>query len=214
MEVEAWEAAYARFETPAEEIRKFTRRLRALGAAEWPKDARIVELFCGRGNGLVALERLGFSRLVGVDFSPRLIATYRGSAECCVADCRSLPLRDATHQVVIVQGGLHHLQQLPSDLRSVMSEAARVLTPGGLIVVVEPWLTPFLRVVHTVGCSAVARRLSGKMDALATMIEHERETYERWLGEPESIQAVLHERFDPRLVRTQWGKLSFVGRKH
>src|SRR5437762_12555511 len=49
-----WEAAYLRFETPEEEIRKFIGRLNRLGARQWPSDAEIVELFCGRGNGLVA----------------------------------------------------------------------------------------------------------------------------------------------------------------
>src|SRR5215471_20969153 len=74
-----WEAAYLRFETPEEEIRKFIGRLNRLGARQWPREAEIVELFCGRGNGLVALQRLGFTRLEGVDLSPRLIAQYKGS---------------------------------------------------------------------------------------------------------------------------------------
>jgi len=47
-----WEAAYLRFESPEEEIRKFVRRLTRLGAPQWPRDAEIVELFCGRGNGV------------------------------------------------------------------------------------------------------------------------------------------------------------------
>ena len=35
--VEAWEQAYLRFETPDEEIRKFMRRLKTLGAAGWSR---------------------------------------------------------------------------------------------------------------------------------------------------------------------------------
>src|SRR6266513_1650687 len=50
------EAAYLRFESPEEEIRKFIRRLTRLGASQWPRDAEIVELFCGRGNGLLSLQ--------------------------------------------------------------------------------------------------------------------------------------------------------------
>src|ERR1700693_3052243 len=79
-----WEAAYLRFETPEQEIQKFITRLNRMGATEWPRDAEIGELFCGRGNGLVALERLGFTRLEGVDLSPRLVAQYRGPAKCFV----------------------------------------------------------------------------------------------------------------------------------
>src|SRR3982074_2773992 len=57
-----WEAAYLRFESPEEEIRKFIKRLTRLGAPQWPRDAEIVELFCGRGNGLIALQRLRRTR--------------------------------------------------------------------------------------------------------------------------------------------------------
>lgn len=208
-----WEAAYLRFETPDEEMRKFVGRLQQLGADRWPKDGAVLELFCGRGNGLVALERLGFTRVHGVDLSPRLLRIYRGPARCFVGDCRVLPLRAASHDVAIVQGGLHHLPALPRDLERVLGEVQRVLKPGGLFVVVEPWRTPFLEVVHRVGCSALGRRLWAKMDALATMIEHERDTYLRWLGEPQLIVGMLSQRFEPCLKHERWGKLLFVGRK-
>src|SRR5438045_4762428 len=139
-----WEAAYLRFETPEQEIRKFIRRLNRRGAAQWPRDAEIVELFCGRGNGLVALERLGFTRLEGVDLSPRLLAQYKGPAKCMVADCRKLPFLDRTKDVLVVQGGLHHLPNLPADLEQTFSEMQRVLRKTGLVIFVEPWRTPFL----------------------------------------------------------------------
>ena len=86
-----WEAAYERFETPRQEIEKFTRRLRRIGAAGWPRDAKIVELFCGRGNGLHALSNLGFTHLEGVDLSPRLVARYpvrRSVMSAIVGNCR------------------------------------------------------------------------------------------------------------------------------
>jgi len=206
-----WEAAYLRFETPEEEIRKFERRLRQLGAERWPKDARILELFSGRGNGLVALERLGLGYVTGVDLSPRLVKLAR--RRCFVGDCRALAIGDASHDVAIVQGGLHHLPLLPTDLERTLTEVTRVLKPGGLFLVVEPWLTPFLRVVHQVGCSAIGRRLWTKMDALATMIEHESATYEQWLRQPAMISAMLASRFEPCVNQRRWGKLLFVGRK-
>src|SRR6266849_7792838 len=145
-----WEAAYLRFETPKQEIQKFVSRLRKLGAAQWPRNTEIVELFCGRGNGLTALERLGFTHVEGVDLSPRLIAKYRGSAKCFVADCRQLPFADRSKDVLIVQGGLHHLPALPEDLERSFSEMQRVLRKEGRVVFVEPWLTPFLKFVHAV----------------------------------------------------------------
>ena len=210
--VSAWEAAYRRFETPDEEVAKFLKRLNALGAQDWPRDARVVELFCGRGNGLKALERLGFRHLEGIDLSPDLLADYAGPAQTIAADCRALPLDSASRDVIIVQGGLHHLPALPGDLERVLGEVARVLRPAGRFVVVEPWLTPFLRFVHAVSANPIARRLWPKIDALQTMIEHERETYAQWLSQPESILRLLQAHFQTERLRIGMGKLMFVGR--
>ena len=209
----AWEAAYQRFETPEAEIRKFVARLRELGADAWSRDAQVVEIFCGRGNGLHALSRLGFTRLEGVDYSPALLARYTGPAVCTVVDCRALPFPEASRDILVVQGGLHHLLELPSDLERTLAEVARVLRPGGRFMVVEPWLTPFLRFVHTMAFFPPARSIWGKLDALATMIEHERPTYDQWLGQPEVVLQSLRRRFAVEQCTMSWGKLRFVGRK-
>lgn len=206
-----WEAAYLRFETPEQEIRKFMGRLRQLGANAWSRDSEIVELFCGRGNGLNALGRLGFTRIEGVDLSPKLVSEYRGTAKCIVADCRRLPFADHCKDIVIVQGGLHHLPELPRDLDQTFAEMRRVLRKEGRAVLVEPWLTPFLRLVHW-GCKkSFARRLSSKIDALATMIHHERRTYEQWLGQPDLLRKTALDHFTPMHESIAWGKWNFVG---
>jgi ubiquinone/menaquinone biosynthesis C-methylase UbiE len=206
-----WEAAYSRFETPAQEIQKFVSRLKESRADEWPKDSEIVELFCGRGNGLHALEQLGFSRTEGVDLSPRLLAQYKGAAKCTVGDCRKLPFADHCKDIVIVQGGLHHLPTLPADLDQTCSEIRRVLRPNGRVMFVEPWSTPFLRLVHAICENPLARKLSVKLDALATMIEYERRTYEQWLTQPELVLAIARKHFVPVHQSFAWGKWHFVG---
>jgi ubiquinone/menaquinone biosynthesis C-methylase UbiE len=207
-----WEAAYLRFETPEQEIGKFIGRLRKLGANEWPRDGELVELFCGRGNGLNALERLGFTHIEGVDLSPRLIAQYQGRARCIVGDCRKLPFADRSKDVLIVQGGLHHLPALPDDLEQAFAEMQRVLRKEGRIVFVEPWLTPFLRFVHWVSEIPLARCVSNRMDALATMIHFERRTYQQWLTQPELIRKIAGTHFLPVHESFAWGKWNFVGK--
>ena len=208
----AWEAAYIRFETPEQEIRKFLARLHHLGATKWPKDAAVLELFCGRGSGLVALDRLGFTRVRGIDLSPRLLSLHQRRGRCIVGDCRHLPVHRLSHDLAIVHGGLHHLATLPDDLELTVREVRRILKPGGLFIVVEPWETPFLEFVHRVGSRALARRLSQRMDALMTMIEHERHTYQQWLSKPQRILAILTSAFEPISMEQRWGKLLFVGR--
>jgi len=197
--------------TPEQEVQKFVSRLQKLGAAQWPRNAEIVELFCGRGNGLNALERLGFTHIEGVDLSPRLIAQNRGSAKCFVGDCRQLPFADRSRDMLIVQGGLHHLPALPEDLEEAFSEMQRVLRKDGRAVFVEPWLTPFLKFVHAVSENPLARRLSNKMDALATMIQFERRTYEQWLTRPDLIRKLARTYFSPVHESFEWGKWNFVG---
>jgi SAM-dependent methyltransferase len=182
-----WEHAYQRFETPEEEIRKFIHRLHQAGVNSWPRDARIVELFCGHGNGLHALERLGFSSLEGIDLSPVLAGEYKGSAKILVGDCRQLPFPESSRDILIVQGGLHHLPELAKDLPATLNEVKRALVTGGKFVVVEPWVTPFLTVVHALTRSRVVRKLSPKFDALAEMIHYEKDTYFPWLDQPSFI---------------------------
>jgi len=206
-----WEAAYLRFETPEQEIQKFIARLNRLGAREWPRDAEIVELFCGRGNGLIALQRLGFTRIEGVDLSPRLLAQFKGSAKCTVADCRELPFPDRSKDILIVQGGLHHLPTLPGDLDQTFSEMQRVLRKDGRVMFVEPWRTPFLTFVHFISEITPVRRLSTKMDAFATMTELELRTYTQWTGQPELIKQIARTHFVPVHESFSWGKWNFVG---
>jgi ubiquinone/menaquinone biosynthesis C-methylase UbiE len=206
-----WEAAYLRFETPEQEIQKFIARLNRLGASQWSRDAEIVELFSGRGNGLVALERLGFTRIEGVDLSPRLLAQFKGSAKCTLADCRQLPFADRSKDVLIVQGGLHHLPTLPDDLDQTFSEMQRVLRKNGRVMFVEPWRTPFLTFVHFISELRPVRKISSKMDAFATMTHYERRTYEQWVGQPELIQKIACAHFVPVHEHFAWGKWNFIG---
>ena len=210
-DVAAWEEAYRRFETSEQEIAKFGKRLRQLGAERWPRDSRILELFCGRGNGLVALHGMGFTRLTGGDLSTALLSEYEGPGALCASDARVLPLAAGSQDVVVIQGGLHHLPTLPDDLDLVLSEVRRVLAADGRLVVVEPWRTPFLDFVHWCCRRPLARRVWPRLDALATMIELEIDTYEQWLGQPELVMRSLEARFAPTLRRRSWGKLRFVG---
>jgi SAM-dependent methyltransferase len=208
-----WEEAYLRFESPEEEVQKFVGRLKFMGAMEWLRDAKIVELFCGRGSGLRALQQLGFNEVEGIDLSPALAAEYAGPGRILVGDCRQLPFENASKDILIVQGGLHHLLVLPDDLDRALAEAVRVLREDGLLLVVEPWPTVFLSVVHALCRSRLIRALSPKIDALASMIRYERETYKQWLDHPKLVIDSLHKAFRVERCRFRWGKIYFAGRK-
>ena len=74
------------------------------------------------------------------EFAPRLIATditpgARADVRC---DACALPFGTATVGALLMVDALHHLPH-PLDF---MTEAARVLRPGGRLAMVEPWITP------------------------------------------------------------------------
>ena len=206
-----WEAAYLRFETPDQEVRKFLRRFQRLRADEWPRDALILDLFCGRGSGEKALRLRGFHRIIGVDLSEQLLRTRDAGPDSLAADCRFMPVRAASADIAIVQGGLHHLPQLPDDLAITLDEVQRVLKPGGLFVAVEPWRTPFLTFAHFVSEIPMVRRLSNRLDAFATMTEHEIRTYAARLTSAPVILAELEKRFAARYLQIRWGKIFYIG---
>ncbi len=82
----------------------------------------------------------------------------------------------------------------------------------GQVIVMEPWDTPFLTVAHFVTEFHLARRLSSKFDAFATMRDLERRTYERWLSQPQLVLGLLRKYFMPIHESFSWGKCRFVGR--
>ncbi len=207
---ETWEQAFTRFETPSQEVAKFHGRLSWFGVEDWPQDAEIVELFCGRGNGLIALAELGFTRLTGVDLSGDLLAQYTGDAQTYVCDARDLSLESNSQDIAIVQGGLHHLPNLPQDLERSICEAKRILRPAGMMVIVEPWDTPFLRMVHAASASPM-RRLWDKLDAFQVLYENEQQTYDNWRARPQEILGILDKHFNAHRQRTAWGKLFYLG---
>ncbi|HEY0594047.1 MAG TPA: class I SAM-dependent methyltransferase [Thermoanaerobaculia bacterium] len=207
-----WERAYLAFESPEEETAKFVRRLRRLAIGPPSEDLRVLELFAGRANGLSALARLGFRRLFALDRSLRLLGSSGWRARSSAGDARQLPYRDGTVDVVVIQGGLHHLEVLPEDFDATLEEIVRVLKPSGRLFVVEPDRTPFLAAVHAICRWRIARKLSRKVDALARMIELESPTYEQWLEQGDRAVASLSARFEMLVCERRWGKLLFAGR--
>ncbi len=111
----------------------------ALGALV-PEAGRLIDI--GTGTGRV-LELLGgrVREAVGIDASKAMLAVARarlaraGLSHCSVrlADMYRLPLGDAKFDVGVMQMVLHYAEQ-PG---AVLAEAARVLRPGGALVIVD-----------------------------------------------------------------------------
>lgn len=97
----------------------------------------VVELGCGTGRNLAQLERLGARGLVGVDLSDGMLAVARArlpGARLVRQDVTApVPVPGGAAGLVLVSLVLEHLET-PGR---VFAEAARLLRPGGVLLVLE-----------------------------------------------------------------------------
>ena len=99
--------------------------------------ARVLDLACGQGRHSVHLAALG-ARVTGLDLSSALLARARerlgASARLVRGDMRDLPFRDRSFDVVVnLFTSFGYFAEERDDLR-VLAEAARVLEPGGKLI--------------------------------------------------------------------------------
>jgi SAM-dependent methyltransferase len=122
-----------------------------------------------------------------LDATPRLVEVARRQnaqamrrlASCRVADARSLPDGDASADVVLMLGPLYHLVER-ADRVAAMSEALRVLRPGGVLI------------------AAAISRLASTLDGLSREL----------LGDPEFVGIVENDLRDGR-HRNPTGRLDY-----
>ena len=124
-----------RFSQRAIELRAFERLLRR---ANIDLDgARLLDAGCGNGYGLELLgQTFRPRRLVGFDLMPEQVARARSrglAAKIEVGDITNIPEPDGSFDGVFVFGILHHVPRW----REALVELARVLRPGGVLLVEE-----------------------------------------------------------------------------
>ena len=106
---------------------------RAIAATLPPGEGAVLEL--GAGGGFMS------------DFVPDLIASelfYCPNIRA-VLDGLRLPFVAKTLRGIVMTDVLHHLPQP----RLFFAEATRCVRPGGVVVMIEPWVTPWSRFVYT-----------------------------------------------------------------
>jgi demethylmenaquinone methyltransferase/2-methoxy-6-polyprenyl-1,4-benzoquinol methylase/phosphoethanolamine N-methyltransferase len=114
------------------------------GLAGIQPGSHVLDVGCGTGDlTLVAKRRAGpAGKVVGIDASPEMIAVARHKAAAAGAEIEfreavveALPFGDRSFDVVLSSLMMHHL---PADLkRQALAEIARVLKPGGQLVIVD-----------------------------------------------------------------------------
>ncbi|WP_022661157.1 class I SAM-dependent methyltransferase [Paucidesulfovibrio longus] len=109
--------------------------------------ARILDYGCGYGRAMRQLADAGFTNLLGMDFSERMLA--RGRAlwpDLRFAACgpEGLPLPDAGTDAVLLLAVLTCIRR-DADQDALLAELRRVLRPGGLLLVNDFLLAPDAR---------------------------------------------------------------------
>lgn len=107
------------------------------------EDGRVLDAGCGTGGFLAKVR----GRAVGIDFSPIALsfAARRGLARLARADVARLPFAEASFDAVVSLDVLYH--QAVGDDAAAVKECARVLAPGGILVLNLP-AHPELRSAH------------------------------------------------------------------
>jgi SAM-dependent methyltransferase len=151
-----------------------------------PADTRILEAGCGTGLTTIAMAARGY-RVEAMDSVPAMIELTRqlaveaGVSERVtgrVGDCHRLAYPSSSFQVVIAMGVTPFLHSLPM----AMTEFARVLRPGGHLIVnadnrwrlnklIDPSLTPLLSPFRGL-VRAIRRLLAGRTSPSANYSTH------------------------------------------
>ena len=108
-------------------------------AAAWTKGKRVLDAACGEGYGSALLAR-DAAEVTGVDVSAAAIAharrsyAERGNLRFVEGSCTRLPLADASVDVAVSFETIEHIE----GQEAFVDELARVLVPGGLLVLSCP----------------------------------------------------------------------------
>jgi ubiquinone/menaquinone biosynthesis C-methylase UbiE len=156
---------------------KFRLRNRLLNGIPWRGDEAVLDVGCGRGLLLLgAAKRLTTGRATGIDLwqvedlSGNSLAATRANAEAegvadrvviQTGDARKLPFADASFDVVVSNAALHNIYNA-QERRAAVREIARVLKPGGWVLIADIRHTrEYAGILRQNGCGEVKQTGAG-----------------------------------------------------
>ncbi|MBI5892036.1 MAG: class I SAM-dependent methyltransferase [Nitrosomonadales bacterium] len=157
------------------------RNARRASFSALPTDSPGKVLISGVGTGLDLPLLPDMHRYTALDFNPAMLARARPRAgkldvEFVLGDSMDLPFADAQFDCVV----LHLILAVVPEPQRCLSEAARVLKPGGTILLFDKFLHPQQRAPLRRLFNVVTRRFATRMDVV----------FENVLGAAPDLQVV------------------------
>ncbi len=187
-ESSAWQSAH--YEEPyySERTAKLLPKLKRLGILTMPRDKRILDACCGRGEALDALREAGFQRLEGIDATPqpnwdstRLILHH--------GDVQHMPFLDERFDIILCMHALHHMGGAEGVAR-FLSECHRVLKPKGTLAIIDFPSSPQIRLLFWL-LRMKAFRVTGGLRNFARILDEEWSYLHPYLQAWSSVKVVL-----------------------
>jgi ubiquinone/menaquinone biosynthesis C-methylase UbiE len=127
---------------------QFTNRVHhlLLPMLEWQENQRILDVACGTGTFLAAVNACKPIAGFGVDIAERMIkmaAAKNPGMEFRVSGCDRIPFADGSMDIVTVCAAYHHFP----DVAAFAKEADRILKPGGMLYIADMFVPPLVRIV-------------------------------------------------------------------
>ncbi len=134
---EAW--SYDRFIAPA--VNDYVRTLQRTELEQVVDGGRVLDVGCGGGQNLISLANARADlQLCGLDLSPRQVARaarrgqrFGSRVRFVQGSALELPFDDDEFNLVVSIGSIKHWP----DMQRGVAECARVLAPGGMLVIAE-----------------------------------------------------------------------------
>lgn len=137
---------------------------------------RALDVATGTGDLAFAIHKAGVPEVIGLDYSPEMIAKAKEKAakrpdgvEFIVGDGMHLPFEDDSFDACTISFGLRNME----DYEGAIREMTRILRPGGKFVCLEttpfrrPILGPFFRIYFERIVPVIGGILSGDLKAYA-----------------------------------------------
>lgn len=148
-------------------IERAMREFRRQSLHALPTDTGKRVLISGAGTGLDLPLLPALHRYTALDFNPAMLAHARPrgknmDVEFVLGDCMALPFADAQFDHVV----LHLIVAVVPEPKRCLSEAARVLKPGGTIILFDKFLHPNQRAPIRRLFNVFTRRFATRMDVV------------------------------------------------